>query len=313
MADKFDDDDFSWGEEPTSNINPWDDEVDPWDDLGGSDKDSTNGESKPRSIPFWIWGGAAALILLIATGPILNFLGSIGNTDIEKASPSPTKSKSPSPSPSESIDMYSQPKNLETMIKVAQASTVVIYCGSKSGSGWAVEMGDDLSTDLDDTMTVEVVTNHHVIDECTSGSPISLHLAGSTTEYEALLYTWNSDVDLAILQTNMPLPSLPVISDTATTKVGQWVMAVGSPGSAAGPLEGSVTYGTITNVLDGQIVSDTTINPGNSGGPLFNAAGQVIGINTAKDISEHVNNISYSMSTLLICEVVVDCTQKALG
>jgi serine protease Do len=71
-------------------------------------------------------------------------------------------------------------------------------------------------------------------------------------------------------------------------------MAVGSPGADfvfGSTLKGSVTTGTVTNLKDGYIITDTTINPGNSGGPLLNSAGQVVGVVTAKVVSERVDGV----------------------
>ncbi len=79
---------------------------------------------------------------------------------------------------------------------------------------------------------------------------------------------------------------LPVVTigDPARTRVGDWVVAIGSPFG----FENSVSAGIVSakgRSLPGDayvpfIQTDVAVNPGNSGGPLFNLAGEVIGINS---------------------------------
>jgi serine protease Do len=82
-------------------------------------------------------------------------------------------------------------------------------------------------------------------------------------------------------------PEFPAVKlgDSAQMKVGQWVVAIGSPFG----LERTVTAGIVSakgrvigsGPYDDFIQTDASINPGNSGGPLINMKGEVIGINTA--------------------------------
>lgn len=100
---------------------------------------------------------------------------------------------------------------------------------------------------------------------------------------EARLVLMNKRRDLALLKTVEPFVSRPVkIANPFHLRVGQEVFAVGSPLG----LNFSVTTGVISalyrdfpfayNVTQ----SDTALNPGNSGGPLFNLAGELVGINS---------------------------------
>ena len=80
------------------------------------------------------------------------------------------------------------------------------------------------------------------------------------------------------------IPSFAPLGDSNSAEVGDWVIAIGSPFG----FNSTVTAGIISakgRALGGNyddfIQTDASINPGNSGGPLFNAKGQVIGINTA--------------------------------
>ena len=92
--------------------------------------------------------------------------------------------------------------------------------------------------------------------------------------------------DLAVLKIE-PKESLPTVAlgDSDATRVGDWVMAIGNPSV----LTNTVTTGIVSakgrtigaGPYDNFIQTDAPINPGNSGGPLFNMAGEVVGINTA--------------------------------
>lgn len=224
----------------------------------------------------------------------------------------------PTPSPSASstaaavvVDLYAQPKMLQSFIDNALASAVTIYCGNYSGSGWAIDLTDDLSTTKDDRYTTEIVTNNHVIEGC-ERSGVTIVPMGTETEYDAWVYTYDRSNDLAILITDKYLPPLPTVQPGNEAKVGQWVMAVGSPGAGDTTLDGSITTGAVTNLKEGVVITDTTINPGNSGGPLLNAAGQVIAVVSAKIVDEKIDSIGIARDVSLICEQLNGCTDKQL-
>ena len=224
----------------------------------------------------------------------------------------------PTPSPSASstaaavvVDLYAQPKMLQSFIDNALASAVTIYCGNYSGSGWAIDLTDDLSTTKDDRYTTEIVTNNHVIEGC-ERSGVTIVPMGTETEYDAWVYTYDRSNDLAIFITDKYLPPLPTVQPGNEAKVGQWVMAVGSPGAGDTTLDGSITTGAVTNLKEGVVITDTTINPGNSGGPLLNAAGQVIAVVSAKIVDEKIDSIGIARDVSLICEQLNGCTDKQL-
>jgi len=131
-----------------------------------------------------------------------------------------------------------------------------------------------------------VVTNNHVIRDA---DEITVILQDNT-RLKAEVVGTDQKTDLAVLKikSEMPFPSVAFGPSTAKDKgsrVGDWVLAIGNPFG----LGGSVTAGIISargrdinaGPYDDFIQTDASINRGNSGGPLFNMAGQVIGINTA--------------------------------
>ena len=127
-----------------------------------------------------------------------------------------------------------------------------------------------------------VVTNNHVVGSATRGT-VSLQ---NGTELQARVVGTDELMDLALLKVEprQPLPAVPWGSSGAM-RVGQWVLAAGNPFG----LGGTVTSGIVSargreigaGPFDDFIQTDAAINPGNSGGPLFNMAGEVIGISTA--------------------------------
>jgi serine protease Do len=127
-----------------------------------------------------------------------------------------------------------------------------------------------------------VVTNNHVVG---NASKVVVALQDGS-ELTARVVGTDELTDLALLKVEprAPLVAVPWGSSSAA-RVGSWVLAAGNPFG----LGGTVTAGIISargreigaGPFDDFIQTDAAINPGNSGGPLFNAAGEVIGINTA--------------------------------
>lgn len=128
-----------------------------------------------------------------------------------------------------------------------------------------------------------ILTNDHVVDEA---DVIKVRLSDGR-EFSGAVQGLDPKLDLALVKIDVGQEQLPVaeLGDSDKLKVGEWVMAIGNPFG----LEQTVTVGIVSakgrvigaGPYDDFIQTDASINPGNSGGPLFNEAGQVIGINTA--------------------------------
>jgi serine protease Do len=127
-----------------------------------------------------------------------------------------------------------------------------------------------------------VVTNNHVI---ANADEITVNFADGT-KLKAEVIGRDPKVDIAILRVKPENPLKFVkFGDSKKSRIGDWVMAIGNPLG----LSGTVTLGIVSAInrninsgpYDSFIQTDAAINRGNSGGPLFNMAGEVIGINTA--------------------------------
>jgi putative serine protease PepD len=159
-------------------------------------------------------------------------------------------------------------------------SVVSISTGNAVGSG--VVITDDGA----------ILTNNHVV-ATARGTTVQVTFSSGQSAQAKIVGTEPSS-DLAVIKivgggTYTPL----AFGDSSTVKVGDTVLAVGSPLG----LDGSVTAGIVSAVnrtidegedgqsaaakITGAIQTDAAINPGNSGGALVNTAGQLVGINTA--------------------------------
>jgi S1-C subfamily serine protease len=185
----------------------------------------------------------------------------------------PMPSSSPSPDEGEALDAYSR-----VIVRVAEAlRPAVVNLRGERGQGGS---GSGILFTPDGLL----LTNHHVVRgqqqvhvRLTDGRDLTGRAIGTDP--------WT---DLAVVQANgTGLPFAP-FGDSARLRVGQLVVAIGSPFG----FESTVTAGVVSalgrtlrsitgHLVDNVIQTDAALNPGNSGGPLVDSRGQVIGINTA--------------------------------
>jgi serine protease Do len=139
-----------------------------------------------------------------------------------------------------------------------------------------------------------VLTNHHVIE---GAERITVTLADGRS-FRGQVVGADPAIDIALLRVPAEgnLPEAP-IGNSDHLRVGEWVCAIGNP---LGYVH-SVTVGVVSFIgrklfdpsLDDYIQTDAAINFGNSGGPLINAAGEVVGINSA--LSSRASNIGFAV------------------
>lgn len=129
-----------------------------------------------------------------------------------------------------------------------------------------------------------ILTNRHVV---AGSTELTVELKDGAT-YDGRVYGIDTLTDLAIVKIEAAELPTAAAGDSDDLEVGQLVIAIGSP---LGTYSNSVTSGIVSakgrrirvesGELTNLIQTDAAINPGNSGGPLLDAAGRVIGINTA--------------------------------
>ena len=125
-----------------------------------------------------------------------------------------------------------------------------------------------------------ILTNAHVVKDA---KEVTVKLT-DRREFRAKVLGADPKTDVAVLR--IDAKNLPVVSigKTSDLRVGEWVLAIGSPFG----FENTVTAGVVSakgrSLPDDSAVpfiqTDVAVNPGNSGGPLFNARGEVVGINS---------------------------------
>jgi serine protease Do len=187
----------------------------------------------------------------------------------------PIEVREPVPAPSV---IAAQQQRIAAMQRAAQATVGVFGVdGQGGGSGVCI------------TPDGYVLTNFHV------SSPIGYRMRCGMSDgvmYDAVVAGIDPTGDLAVLKM-FGRQDFPVatIGDSDQVRVGQWCFAAGNPFVLATNLQPTITYGLVSGVRRYQypsgtileysdcIQTDAAINPGNSGGPLFNAQGELIGIN----------------------------------
>jgi len=125
-----------------------------------------------------------------------------------------------------------------------------------------------------------VLTNAHVVD---GADEVMVKLIDKR-EYKAKVLGVDKTSDVAVLKIEAKnLPTIK-IGSAANTRVGEWVLAIGSPFGFENTATAGIVSAKSRSLPDDNYVpfiqTDVAVNPGNSGGPLFNMAGEVIGINS---------------------------------
>jgi putative serine protease PepD len=149
--------------------------------------------------------------------------------------------------------------------------------GSGSGSGFVIRENGF------------IVTNNHVVEGAADGGEITVHFADGR-KFDARIVGRDANYDIAVVKVDASgLPTV-VLGNSDGVVVGDLAIAIGSPLG----LDGTVTAGIVSALnrpvtaggggstsFINAIQTDAAINPGNSGGALVNAAGEVIGVNSA--------------------------------
>lgn len=127
-----------------------------------------------------------------------------------------------------------------------------------------------------------IITNNHVIADANEVTVIF----ADGQKLKAEIIGKDSKVDIAVLKVKPEKPLKAVkFGDSEKMRVGDWVLAVGNPFGLGGTVTAGIISALKRNIdsgpYDNYFQTDAAINKGNSGGPLFNMAGEVIGVNTA--------------------------------
>jgi len=182
----------------------------------------------------------------------------------------------PAPLPTE-IESAEQAR-VETISKIAPSVVAIFAAGGKGGGSGVLISAEGWA-----------ITNFHVVQ---GSGPFMQCGLNDGKIYDAVLVGIDPTGDVAIIKllgrNDFPFAE---IGDSDTVRIGDMTFALGNPFLLATDFQPTVTYGMVSGTHRYQypagtfleytdcIQVDTSINPGNSGGPLFNAAGELIGIN----------------------------------
>ncbi len=167
-------------------------------------------------------------------------------------------------------------------------SVVSISTNLATGSGFIIDRDG------------HIVTNYHVIKGATAAAVDT----SNGERYRVKIIGYNERADVAVLQINATGLHSIQFGNSDNLKVGEKVIAVGSPGG----YDFSVSQGIIsaTHRIDGigrELVQiDVPINPGNSGGPLIDANGKVVGMNTLK--IKDFEGVGFALSSNYVSDIV---------
>jgi serine protease Do len=180
------------------------------------------------------------------------------------------------------------------------------------------ESGSGVLIRVDGQRGLLVLTNNHVITGA-AANQITVSLSDDRVLRPTQVLA-DPETDVAILRLDgVENVTTATLGDSDTVKVGQWVLAIGSPFG----LNQTVTHGIISARERGQVSlgntirikdflqTDAAINPGSSGGPLVNLDGEIIGINTA--IASHSNSssgVAFSIPINLVKKISKQLLEK---
>lgn len=234
------------------------------------------------------WGGVSALVIagMLLSGGVT--LGAVIAYDqvVEPLTASSPAATPQAPSSTEASPVALAPDEVDWSVVADRVAPSVVALQVAGGAGSSQGTGVILDEEG------SILTNSHVIG---SGGDIQVTLSDGLS-YSASVIGSDPTTDIAVIRLDAPPSGLQPASfaDSSAVEVGEPVMAAGTPLG----LENTVTTGIVSALErpvttageedDGSdatytsaIQTDAAINPGNSGGPLVDAAGQVIGINTA--------------------------------
>ncbi len=169
-----------------------------------------------------------------------------------------------------------------------------------------------------------IITNFHVIEDAVENGAvksdvrIEVYLNSQMEEpYLAQVVGYDSSADLAVIKIEATGLSPIEIGDSDALEQGEWAIAIGNPGGLN--FMNSASFGIISGLdrkiqiesvgMTNLIQTDAAINPGNSGGALVNAAGQLIGVNSAKLADEDFEGMGFAIpvnEVVEICDRIIE-------
>jgi len=249
-------------------------------------------------------GGTAALV----TGPFATTRG--GSPSSTKGAPAAVTAGAGS-----NGTVASAVPALTDVVAAVHDSVVTITSEGFSSRGFANIPSTGVGSGVVLTADGFILTNKHVV---AGSQSLTVELADGE-QFPATIVKQSDDNDLALIKIAASGLTPAVIGDSASLRVGETVIAIGSP---LGTFTETVTKGILSATgrtitvkdeatgrpvtLKGLLQTDAAINPGNSGGPLLDASGKVIGINTA--VSTNAAGLGFAIPIAAAASLISQAT-----
>ncbi|HEY4190377.1 MAG TPA: trypsin-like peptidase domain-containing protein [Candidatus Limnocylindrales bacterium] len=239
---------------------------------------------------------AAVLAAVLASGGTVLALGAAGALD-RPGTPAPASSQATNTGATQPVTIDESSATIAVAAKVSPAVVRITVTGANDSGNTGVIPATGVGSGVIFDSNGWILTNHHVVE---GGEKFDVELKDGRV-LSGTVYGIDTLTDLAIVKVNAKDLPTAAIGESDALKVGQLVVAIGSP---LGTYSNSVTSGIVSakgrsittdnnESLSNLIQTDAAINPGNSGGPLLDAGGNVIGINTA--IAQNSNGIGFAI------------------
>ncbi|MEY2435206.1 MAG: hypothetical protein QOH64_410 [Acidimicrobiaceae bacterium] len=205
-----------------------------------------------------------------------------------------------------SLDLSGQALNVAGVLSKVQASVVSIETTISVRRGSSTQQGSGAGTGIVLDDRGDIITNAHVVEGATT---VQVTVTGESSPRSATVVASNTAADIAVVRVDDPtgLVAAP-FGQSSQLQVGDQVVAIGNALALEGGM--TVTEGIVSalgrsiatdssSTLSDLIQTDAAISSGNSGGALVNAAGEVVGINTAVASSGsgvQASNIGFAIS-----------------
>lgn len=184
---------------------------------------------------------------------------------------------------------------------------------SQSGQEQEVESGS--ATGIVMTANGYIITNWHCVVDETTNEPfprVDVTMYDGTVYERATIIGADSSTDLAVIKINATDLQPADFGNSDNLQLGDRVVALGNAGGLGWSATQGIVSGLARDVYEdtGYAIKclqvDAAINPGNSGGPLFNAAGQVVAVNSAKIVAQGYEGLGFSIPINEAKEIIDD-------
>jgi S1-C subfamily serine protease len=239
---------------------------------------------------------AALLSAVLASGGTVLALGTAGALE-RPAAPAAASTPATNAGSTQPVTVDESSATIAVAAKVSPAVVRITVTGSTDSGNNGVIPATGVGSGVVFNSNGWILTNHHVVE---GGDKFDVEFKDGRV-LSGTVYGIDTLTDLAIVKVDATGLPTAAIGESDALKVGQLVVAIGSP---LGTYSNSVTSGIVSakgraittnnnESLTNLIQTDAAINPGNSGGPLLDAGGNVIGINTA--IAQDSNGIGFAI------------------